>query len=66
MSNKQSKEDLLVFMSSLVSRLREEGCYGTAHVYSSTLRCIRRFEGGQRLPFSCINAVGFLYSKVIC
>ncbi|WP_420187338.1 tyrosine-type recombinase/integrase [Bacteroides pyogenes] len=70
MSNKQSKEDLFVFMSSLVSLLREEGRYGTAHVYSSTLRCIRRFEGGRkRLPFSCINAVwvssfeGYLLSQ---
>ncbi len=41
------EKDLFGFMNTVIRQLEDEGRYGTAHVYRSTLNRIREFEGGR-------------------
>ncbi|MEY8686086.1 tyrosine-type recombinase/integrase [Bacteroides sp. AN502(2024)] len=50
------EKDLFCFMNTVIRQLEDEGRYGTAHVYRSTLNRIREFEGGRTFfPFQSLT-----------
>lgn len=49
------KKDLIKFMNSVAEELRLRGCYGTAHVYRSSMNALCTFNNGKELPFCKIT-----------
>lgn len=49
------KKDLTMFMAIVAEEFQLNGCYGTAHVYRSSLNAFKAFNKGEEMPFCKIT-----------